>query len=193
MLEAIGAGGVSAQRITQGKDHFAQDSKMVSAPVVLPDGWKIVPVEPTPPMVEAGATERITPHITAGHGAIAAFKAMLEHAPEYPALASTTAAAPAVLNLDDYYCKGCGRIGEIEELNAQDKEKLRKIEGKPKTVAAPVEVVIDFERVGSAGPFEVVEGRVAIPVVTMLDLARWLKPTTDALSAAPVVLPEENK
>lgn len=101
-------------------------------------------------------------------------------------------AAPAELNLDDYYCKGCGRIGEIEELNAQDKEKLRKIEGKPKTVAAPVEVVIDFERVGSAGPFEVVEGRVAIPVVTMLDLARMLKPTTDALSAAPVVLPEPN-
>ena len=50
--------------------------------------------------------------------------------------------------------------------------------------------MIDFERVGSAVPFEVVEGRVAIPVVTMLDLARMLKPTTDALSAAPVVLPE---
>ena len=130
--------GVSAQRVTQGKDHIAQDRKMVSAPVVLPDGWTIVPVEPTPPMVEAGATERITPHITAGHGAIAAFKAMLEHAPEYPALASTTAAAPGVPNLDDYYCKGCGRIGEIEELSAQDKAKLRKLDGKPKTAAAPV-------------------------------------------------------
>lgn len=59
-----------------------------------------------------------------------------------------------------------------------------------KMVAAPAEVVIDFERVGSAGPFAVVEGRVAIPVVTMLDLARMLKPTTDALAAAPVVLPE---
>ena len=95
MLDAVGGGGVSSQRVTQAKDHIAQDRKMVSAPVVLPDGWKIVPVEPTPPMVEAGATERITPHITAGHGAIAAFKAMLEHAPECPALASTPAAAPA--------------------------------------------------------------------------------------------------
>lgn len=37
MLEAVGAGGVSAQRITHGKDHFAQDSKMVAAPVVLPE------------------------------------------------------------------------------------------------------------------------------------------------------------
>lgn len=90
MLDSVGAGGVSAQRVTQGKDHVAQPLEMVSAPVVLPDGWTIVPVEPTPPMMEAGATERITPHITAGHGAIAAFKAMLEHAPEYPALASTT-------------------------------------------------------------------------------------------------------
>lgn len=48
----------------------------------------------------------------------------------------TTKPTPAVLNLDDYYCKGCGRIGEIEELSAQDKAKLRKLDGKPKT--APV-------------------------------------------------------
>ena len=34
MLDAVGAGGVSAQRVTQGKDHFAQDRKMVSAPVL---------------------------------------------------------------------------------------------------------------------------------------------------------------
>lgn len=58
----------------------------------------------------------------------------------------TTKPTPAELTLDDYYCKGCGRIGEIEELSAQDKAKLRKIEGKPKTVAAPVEV----PKVGSA-------------------------------------------
>ena len=50
----------------------------------------------------------------------------------------TTKPAPAELNLDDYYCKGCGRIGEIEELSAQDKAKLRKLDGKPKTAAAPV-------------------------------------------------------
>lgn len=58
----------------------------------------------------------------------------------------TTKPTPAELNLDDYYCKGCGRIGEIEELSAQDKAKLRKLDGKPKTAAAPVEV----PKVGSA-------------------------------------------
>ena len=76
MLDAVGAGGVSAQRVTQAADHIAQNSKMV--------------------------------------------------------------ATPAELNLDDYYCKGCGRIGEIEELSAQDKAKLRKLDGKPKTAAAPM-------------------------------------------------------
>jgi len=37
MLDAVGAGGVSAQRVTQGKDHFAQPRKMVAAPVALPE------------------------------------------------------------------------------------------------------------------------------------------------------------
>lgn len=37
MLESIGAGGVSAQRVTQGKGHIKQDLKMVAAPVVLPE------------------------------------------------------------------------------------------------------------------------------------------------------------
>lgn len=46
MLEAVGAGGVSAQRVTQGKDHFAQDSKMVAAQEPFgyfkaePFGWR---------------------------------------------------------------------------------------------------------------------------------------------------------
>ena len=46
MLEAVGAGGVSEQRITQGKDHFAQDSKMVAAQEPFgyfkaePFGWR---------------------------------------------------------------------------------------------------------------------------------------------------------
>ena len=31
MLDAVGAGGVSVQRVTQGKDHIAQDRKMVAA------------------------------------------------------------------------------------------------------------------------------------------------------------------
>lgn len=37
MLESIGAGGVSAQRVTQGKDHIEQPLEMVAAPVVLPE------------------------------------------------------------------------------------------------------------------------------------------------------------
>ncbi len=37
MLESVGAGGVSAQRVTQGKDHIAQPLEMVAAPVVLPE------------------------------------------------------------------------------------------------------------------------------------------------------------
>ena len=37
MLDAVGAGGVSAQRVTQGKDHIEQPIEMVSPPVVLPE------------------------------------------------------------------------------------------------------------------------------------------------------------
>lgn len=46
MLEAVGAGGVSAQRITQGKDHIEQDPKMVAAQEPFgyfkaePFGWR---------------------------------------------------------------------------------------------------------------------------------------------------------
>lgn len=39
MLEAVGAGGVSAQRVRQGKDHLAQDSKMVAFKAEL-FGWR---------------------------------------------------------------------------------------------------------------------------------------------------------
>lgn len=37
MLSAVGAGGVSAQRVTQGKDHIEQPIEMVAPPVVLPE------------------------------------------------------------------------------------------------------------------------------------------------------------
>lgn len=46
MLEAVGAGGVSAQRVTQAKDHIAQDRKMVAAQEPFgyfkaePFGWR---------------------------------------------------------------------------------------------------------------------------------------------------------
>lgn len=42
MLEAVGAGGVSAQRVTQAKDHIAQDRKMVAAQVVLPEPVAVI-------------------------------------------------------------------------------------------------------------------------------------------------------
>lgn len=37
MLESVGAGGVSAQRVTQGKDHFAQPIQRATTTVVLPE------------------------------------------------------------------------------------------------------------------------------------------------------------
>ena len=46
MLESIGAGGVSAQRVTQGKDHIAQDRKIVASQEPFgyfkaePFGWR---------------------------------------------------------------------------------------------------------------------------------------------------------
>ena len=40
LLESVGAGGVSAQRITQAKDHIAQVREMEAAPVVLPEHKK---------------------------------------------------------------------------------------------------------------------------------------------------------
>lgn len=36
MLDSVGAGGVSAQRVTQAADHIAQDRKMVAVPVEVP-------------------------------------------------------------------------------------------------------------------------------------------------------------
>ena len=68
----------------------------------------------------AAATELQTQHFR-----IKELESMLE------SVGAGGVSAPAELNLDDYYCKGCGRIGEIEELNAQDKAELRKLDGKP--------------------------------------------------------------
>ncbi|WOB75890.1 DUF551 domain-containing protein [Achromobacter xylosoxidans] len=46
-------------------------------------------------------------------------------------------------------------------------------------------VVIDFDQVGSAGPFHVIDGRVTIPAVTVMDLVRMAAPAAgDALDAA---------
>ncbi|RSF00506.1 hypothetical protein, partial [Achromobacter aegrifaciens] len=71
---------------TQGPVPFGRaiESALLSklrAPVALPAGYALVPIEPTPEMIEAGATERITPHASAGHGAVAGYKAMLAAAP----------------------------------------------------------------------------------------------------------------
>lgn len=48
-----------------------------------------------------------------------------------------------------------------------------------------VQVLIDFDQIGTAGPFQVVNGRVRLPAETMMDMARMLKPTIDAMAAAP--------
>lgn len=54
-----------------------------------------------------------------------------------------------------------------------------------KTAPAAVapRVLVDFEKVGTTGPLPVVNGRVKIPTATMMDLARMLKTTADALAA----------
>lgn len=52
-------------------------------------------------------------------------------------------------------------------------------------------LMINFDQVGTAGPFPVVDGRVHLPSVTMLDLARMLKPTMDSLAAADVPAVEQ--
>ena len=87
MLEAVGAGGVSAQRVTQGKDHFAQDSKMVAAQEPFgyfkaePFGWRdcaetdegaIALYEAPQPQADARDTERLDWLIEQGcsHGVV---------------------------------------------------------------------------------------------------------------------------
>lgn len=51
--------------------------------------------------------------------------------------------------------------------------------------ASAHKVVIDFDQVGSAGPFYVFDGRVTIPAVTVMDLVRMAAPAAgDALDAA---------
>jgi len=74
MLEAVGAGGVSAQRVTQAKDHIEQDLKMVAAQEPFgyfkaePFGWRdcaetdegaIALYEAPQPQADALDTERL--------------------------------------------------------------------------------------------------------------------------------------
>lgn len=62
----------------------------------------------------------------------------------------------------------------------------------PTVADAPItaEVTLDFAQVGTAGPFPVVNERVAVPEAAMLDLARMLRPTADALDEPPTVEPK---
>lgn len=57
------------------------------------------------------------------------------------------------------------------------------------TPTAEQQVIIDFDQVGTAGPFHVVNGRVKLPDATMRDLARMLRPTYEAEQAAPKAAP----
>lgn len=74
MLEAVGAGGVSAQRVTQAKDHIEQDLKMVAVQEPFgyfkaePFGWRdcaetdegaIALYEAPQPLADARDTERL--------------------------------------------------------------------------------------------------------------------------------------
>lgn len=81
---------------------------------------------------------------------------------------------------DDLVAAQAARIAELESqleaIGAGGVEPLRKQGG---------QVLIDFDQVGTAGPFAVVDGRVHLPGETMMDLARMLKPTIDAMEAAP--------
>ena len=87
MLESIGAGGVSAQRVTQAADHIAQDRKMVAAQEPFghfkaePFGWRdcaetdegaIALYEAPQPQAEALDTERLDWLIEQGcsHGVV---------------------------------------------------------------------------------------------------------------------------
>lgn len=57
--------------------------------------------------------------------------------------------------------------------------------------ATTQQVMLDFEQVGTAGPFPVIDGRVQLPTVTMMDLARMLKPTSDNLAKAATTQAQE--
>lgn len=71
------------------------------------------------------------------------------------------------------------------EVRRQDLAALTARTATPSPPVAAPRVTLDFEQVGTAGPFLVVDGRVTVPTVTMLDLARMLKPTMDALQPQP--------
>ena len=67
MLEAVGAGGVSAQRVTQGKGHIEQDLKTVAAPVCETDAqepvaWRYQTSTGWHATTDASAALRISKH-----------------------------------------------------------------------------------------------------------------------------------
>lgn len=137
--------------VREGTHKPAEAAHQIQEPAAaVSSGWKIVPVEPTPQMVEAGATERITPHITAGHGAIAVFKAMLEHAPECPALA---APAPVLVAQPQLHAALFAARGALQHMKEGGKptqsllnEAIAAIDSVAVPQAAPEAVAVSDER-----------------------------------------------
>lgn len=76
--------GVDASEVTYHEQHevcgrvITDDRPPKSAPSV-PDGWKLVPIEPTPTMVKAGLESS---HVLNVHRVLACYDAMIDAAPE---------------------------------------------------------------------------------------------------------------
>ncbi|CUA99375.1 hypothetical protein [Comamonas thiooxydans] len=103
-------------------------------------------------------------------------------------VSKTPAAAPVVLPETDAAVTEV--MGLVQDYFVTGMDKARStIETKLRALLAtatglPAQVVVEFEQIGTAGPFPISNGRVQLPEVTMVDLARMLKPTIDSLAQA---------
>lgn len=79
IAEIVGqSAGERAKRITELQDalELAEEAVRAKQPPVVPEGWQLVPVEPTMDMVSAAT------HKSVGFGTLAAYRAMLAAAPK---------------------------------------------------------------------------------------------------------------
>jgi len=70
-----------ADRLLAGEDYEKVLADYGLRSLTAPQGWKQVPITSTQAMIEAGANEVIAPIPSAGHKAIAVYKAMIAAAP----------------------------------------------------------------------------------------------------------------
>ncbi|KAB1444168.1 hypothetical protein [Bordetella bronchiseptica] len=151
------------------------------------DGWKLVPIEPTPEMIKAWHDTYSKAVIKTGRSN-RAYAAMLAAAP------SPAPSAPGDAQ-KVYHFEQRSRFGpwiEVEKPTAKSVEFV-KLSDAP--AAGAQKVMIDFDQVGSAGPFRVVNGKVAVPAITVRDLVRMAaRAAGDALTdAARDVLAERQR